>query len=216
MSKINLLFAGVIALILVASVAGAALAASGDEMPGVFNGAGGPGGPGRGDRVGHLRGEITAISDEEFTLETEEGEQYTFMVDDETRYFGDLESFEDLEVGLSVGVAVMRNGEDTALAKAVGAGDIVDATRAHGEITDIGADSLTIETRDGDTLTFVVDGDTQFASRDGSVTSLDDLEVGDHAMVAYEADGADLIALVVGSGGPQGGRPQGAPNGQQG
>jgi preprotein translocase subunit YajC len=216
MSKKNLLFAGVIALILVASVAGAALAASGDDLPGVLNGPGAPGGPGRGGRVGHLRGEITAISDEEFTLETEEGEEYTFMVDDQTRYFGDLESFDDLEVGLSVAVAAMRNGEDTALAKAVGAGDIVDATRAHGEITDIGADSLTIETRDGDSLTFVVDGDTQFVSRDGSVTSLEDLEVGDHAMVAYEEDGADLIALVIGSGGPQGGRPQGAPNGSQG
>lgn len=208
MSMKKLFLAGVIALMLVASVAGAALAVpAGDEMPGVLNG---PGGPGRGGRGGHIRGEITAISADEFTLETEEGEEHTFMVEDETRYFGDLEAYEDLEVGLSVAVAAMRNGEDTPLAKAVGAGEIVDATRAGGEITAIGSDSITIETRDGEELTFEVNGDTQFVSRDDSVSSLDDLEVGNHAMVAYDEDG---VALVIASGGPQSGRPEGAPEG---
>ncbi len=215
MSK-KLLFAGVIALILVASVAGAALAVpTGENLPDALNA---PGGPGRGPRGGHLRGEITAISAEEFTLETEAGEEHTFMVDDETRYFGDLEGFDDLEVGLSVAVAAMRNGEDTPLAKAVGAGEILDATRAGGEITAIGGNSIAIETRDGEELTLEVTADTEFVSRDDTVSSLDDLEVGDHVMVAYEEDDSDLVALVIASGGPRGERPEGAgpPDGQQG
>lgn len=228
MSKRKFFFASMIALIVTATLASAALAASGTELPVVLDGPGN-GGPGRGQRGAGLRGEITAVGAEEFTIETINGDEITLAVDAETRYLGDLESFSDLEVGLSVGVTALRDAADTPLAKAVTAGAQLDATRSGGEVTEVVSDSLTIETRDGESLTFEVTADTEFHSRDGSVTSLSDISVGDHAMVIYEEDGSSLVALVIGSGtpqfdgdGPQGGfgpgngRGPGAGNGQNG
>lgn len=201
MSKKKILVVGLVALILTATVASAALAASGIEMPAILDGPGD--GPGGGRRGGGLRGEITAIGTDEFTLQPLDGDEITIAVDDETRYVGDLSSFTDLEVGMEVGVALPRDGEDQALAKAVVSGAQLDAARARGEVTDVNSDSLTIETRDGESLTFEVTADTEFHSRDDSVQSLSDISVGDFAMVIYEEDGSNLVALVIGSGTPQ-------------
>lgn len=210
MSKKKVLLAGLVALVLTATVAAAALAASGKDLPAILDGPGN----GRGHRGAGLRGEITAIGTDEFTVQPTEGDELTISVDADTRYAGDLESFDDLEVGMSVGVALAR-GEGQVLAKAVVSGALLDAERARGEVTDVGSDSLTIETRDGDSLTFEVTGDTEFHSRDDSVASLSDISVGDHAKVIYEEDGSSLMALVIGSGTPQGDGPQGG-SGRQG
>jgi len=198
--------AGLIALVLVVSVAGAAFAASTDQHPG------NPPGP-NGDRQGdgprrppHALGEITSIGADQFTMLTRSELEVTVMVDEDTNYFGDLESFTDLEVGMQIGAAGMREGEGTFLAKAIFAGDrLEDIRRAGGEVTDVGNSSLTIENREGETLTFEVDENTRFKSRDGEVEGLSDIEEGDHVALLYlVADNGDLVAKVIGVGGPKG------------
>lgn len=203
--------ASLIALVLVVAVAGAAMASSGDEKPG------NPPKPGdsrHGDRPPLLVGEVTAIGEEEFTLLTRNDVEITVLVDDETRYFGDLESFADLEVGLKVGVAGRRQGDQTVLAKGIAsADDFPRARRARGEVIDVGALSLTIETRSGESLTFIVNDETRFFSRDGEVEGLSDISEGDHVGVLFvEADNGALLAKGIGVGGPKpdGDKPDGA------
>ena len=204
--------AGLIALVLVVTVTGAAFAASGEELPG------NPPRQNNGDKTGnrphrplHALGEITAIGDEQFTMLTRSDVEVTVLVDEDTKYFGDLESFGDLEVGLQIGAAGMREGEATFLAKAIFAGDrLEDLRRAGGEVTDVGNSSLTIENREGETLTFEVDENTRFKSRDGEVEELSDIEEGDHVGLLYlVADNGDLIAKVIGVGSPKGDGAQG-------
>ncbi|MDA1330147.1 MAG: DUF5666 domain-containing protein [Chloroflexi bacterium] len=199
MSK-KIWIAGALALILVLTAAGAAYAASGDTTHG--NPPDHPGRP-------HLRGEIVELGDNQFTLLTRNETRVTVEVDEETSYFGALEEFSDIEVGMLVGVAGQRSGEETILARAVGAGEPRgDKLRAFGEVTDVSTDSLTIETRAGETLSFLVTDETRFHSRDGEVESLSDIEEGQKAMVIYiENSDGDFIAAGIGIGGP----PDGAP-----
>ena len=198
--------ASLIALLLLVTAAGAALAASGDEHPG------NPPRPNAGDspsdrphRFPRAMGEITSIGDEEFTMLTRSEVEVTVLVDEDTQYFGDLESFEDLEVGIQIGAAGVRQGEGTFLAKALFAGErLGDMRRARGEVSDVGNSTLTIETRSGETLTFEVNDQTRFKSRDGEVDELSDIDEGDNVVVGYFVnDSGDLVAKVIGVGGPR-------------
>ncbi len=218
MSKTKIWIASLIAFVLLVSVAGAAYASAGDAAPSLH-----PGGPGRGNRA-HGQGEVLAVGDNEFTLLTRNENEITVQVDADTRYFGDLKSFSDIEVGMTVAVMGLRQGDETAVAIAVGSGDEFPlGQRAGGEVTAVSANSVTIEKRDGDSLTFAVDSDTVFLSRDEDVDGISDIEVGDRIGVHYEetSDGS-LIAKTIMVGGPEG-RPNGAnipndaglPNGNQ-
>ncbi len=196
MSKKKIWFTALLTLVLVFSVAGTAIAASGDNHPG---------GPGKGKRFPHGLGEVTSVGNDQFTAEKRNGTEIIFLVDDDTRYFGDLESFNDIEVGLKVAVMGSREGDQSITAKAVGAGEFPLGQRAGGEVTALDSDSLTIESRDGESLTFQVDGETLFFSRDDQVESLSDIEIGDHAMIQYEeASDGILVAKTIGSGTPDG------------
>jgi len=126
------------------------------------------------------------------------------LVDDDTRYFGDLESFNDIEVGMKVAVMGAREGDQTISAKAVGSGESPLGKRAGGEVTAVDNDSLTIENRKGESLTFQVDGETLFFSRNDEVESLSDIEIGDHAKIHFEeASDGTLIAKSIGAGSPK-------------
>ena len=164
------------------------------------------GGPGRGPLRGrpHLSGEITAIGDNQFTLTTAGNNEVTVEVDESTSYLGSLDGFDDLEVGLDVAVAGQRSDEGTVLARAIaGRDDLPFGTRLGGEVTAVGSDTLTIETRRGETFTFDVTADTDFLSRDNSVTGLAEIEAGDHVMVLFEqSDSGGLTAKVIFVSGP--------------
>lgn len=159
------------------------------------------GGPGRGPLWGrpHLSGEITAIGDEQFTLTTAGNNEVTVEVDESTSYLGSLDGFDDLEVGLDVAVAGQRSDERTVLARAVAArDDLPFGTRLGGEVTAVGTDTLSIETRLGESFTFDVTAETDFLSRDNSVAGLADIEVGDHVMVLFEqSDSGGLTANII-------------------
>ena len=190
MSK-KIWFAGLLTLVLVLTIAGVAYAGSTDQHPG--NPPGSRGGRGQG-----LGGEVIAVGDDQFTLLLRNNVEVTIEVTEDTSYLGDLESFDDIEVGLTVRVAGQRSGDESIQARAVALAPYLGQTRAHGEVTGVASDSLTIETRDGEIYTFVVTADTEFHSRDGSVESLSDVNAGDLVVVLYEEDGDDLVALLIG------------------
>lgn len=177
---------------------GAAIGAGLQDPP---NPPGPRGGPGRGPfwEAPHVGGEITAMGEEQFTLTTEGNLSFSIDVTDLTSYLGSLESFSHLQVGLDVVVAGHRSGEGTFTARVIIARDDMPlGIPFGGEVTAIGSDTLTIQTRRGETLTFDVTTDTDFLSRDNNVTSLSDIEVGDHVLVLFEqATSGGLTANVI-------------------
>src|SRR3990170_4746031 len=162
------------------------------------------------------RGEITGVAPDDgtFTLKTLAGEEVEIHVGDRTRFRSrddSIQGIDDLESGMLAHVQGLKGpgGELNALLVAVGNPEDRPDVRAIGEITAIENQSFTLETRNGRSLTFEVDDSTKYHSRDGSVTSFDDLEVGMKAVVVGdEIDEGQYKAIAVGAGAPQG-APQG-------
>ena len=157
-------------------------------------------------------GQVTAIGSADFSVETRRGGSYTVVVDDQTTFEdrqGNPGSFAELQVGGWVAGSCEREEDGLLHARRVvlleGEPQRPDV-RAAGEITDVntGAGTFSLHSRQGQDLTFAVNGDTLFRSRDGSVTGLADLEPGMAAVVAAvrQEDGS-LMALGVGGGIPE-------------
>lgn len=142
------------------------------------------------------RGEVTAVGANSFTLNMSDGEALIFQVDGSTQYFGEVQSLADLQAGMQAGVAAKKLDDGTLLAVAVRVR--AERIRHAGEVTVVGGNSLTLKTRQGETLTFGVDANTKFLSRDGSVNSLADVEVGMIAVVCAKQleDGSYLAVRV--------------------
>ena len=133
-------------------------------------------------------GQITAVDQAAgtFTLKGRDGIEVTFAVNEETRFRskdGKVTGLADLKEGMVGAVfAVDDPAFANPLAKVVAAADKQDLpefdARFAGKVTAVDDKSFTIQTRDGETVTFQVTGDTKFRSRDGSVKGLADLKVG--------------------------------------
>ena len=150
-------------------------------------------------------GKVTAVdaAGGSFSIQTREGERLTFSVDEETRFHsrdGAVESLEDLQVGMVAGVGAHQLEDGTYLAVNVGAANPEDLPdlRVRGEVVAVGENSFTIQTLRGEELTLVVNEETIFRSRDGSVTSLADLEAGMRLRAAVQDLGEEgLLAMAV-------------------
>jgi hypothetical protein len=167
------------------------------------------------ERAFRAQGEITAVvpGQNTFTLETPEGESISFLVGERTRFRspdGTVTSIHELKKGMVALVAAVESEENGNLALLVAAGypperpekPVIDV-RAAGRISQLGSNSVTIEDRDGGTKTFLVDGNTVFRSRDGSVGSYDDLEPGMIALIrGSKLDNGSLLARWIGAAQP--------------
>lgn len=147
------------------------------------------------------RGEVIAVDPAagKFRVEKPDGSVLTFFVTEETVFRG-LESLEELQVGWKAGVAAREDGDGKLWAVQVIAGDGLDLLQARGQVTDINtaAGKFSVQTPGGEELRFFVDENTRYA---GQVGSLEDLEVGMGAGVAYrEHSEGKLVAagLVAG------------------
>ncbi len=119
---------------------------------------------------------ITAIDGSALTLETVDGWTRTIDVTDETGISkaGDEAALTDLEVGDRVRFRQEVEDDDSYTITDLA---VIQPT-VMGVVTAKDADSITIETRDGSSVTVNVDADTELrVGRDGG-TSLDDVEVG--------------------------------------
>ncbi len=145
-----------------------------------------------------------------FTLRTAAGGDVHIHVTGATQFRspdGSVAGFEDLETGLRALVHGSERAPGTIQARvvAVATGDqLPETTRILGVITGINlADSsFGLETKDGRAFRFSVIDRTRFRSRDGSVSSLADLEAGMGALVAAaetEQDGWVALLVAVGS-----------------
>ncbi len=140
-----------------------------------------------------------------FTLQTRQGEEWTVAVDENTRYnsrAGEIAGLDDLVPDMVAMVYGSPQDEGVFLAKRVIAVDVEDLpnydVKAFGQITAVSEDSFTIQPRNGDERTFLVDEETSFRAREGEVNGLDDLEDGMFALVgAYETEDGQLLAKLI-------------------
>ncbi len=135
-----------------------------------------------------------------FTLVKPSGEEMTFTVGDRTRFLGQSSSLEDLEPGWRVGVAASEQEDGSYLATVVVA--VAKKTRrveAAGTVTNISDDGFTLTTRQGEERSFLVDENTRFRSRGGTVQSLEDLQLDMVALVVAQPqeDGSYLALQVI-------------------
>jgi hypothetical protein len=163
-----------------------------------------------------FKGEISNVVPGQgtFTLTTSDGSSVTFQTSDRTRFRSrdsSIADIHDLKKGMVAFVAAQEGEDGGWLALLVAAGDPQDHpgdpkidVRRMGKISSLGERSFTIQTRNGDAFTFSVDGSTKFRSRDGSVDSFDDLQIGMIAIVgAKELGNGQLKAVWVGVGQPK-------------
>jgi hypothetical protein len=169
-------------------------------------------GIGEGGFLHHLKiarrglGRVISVSEERFVVQRMNGEEFTLLVTDETR-FRDREgadlSFADLEVGRWVVVVPQRSDGDEILARLVVLlpedFDPAQFLGARGLVTsvDLAAKRFSLETRAGENLLFEVDETTRFT---GEAQDLGDLESGMRAFVIGREQGdGSLLARVVGA-----------------
>jgi hypothetical protein len=152
-------------------------------------------------------GEVAQIilGQDTFSITTRDGEEFSFLVNDNTQFRNELESLQDLEKGMRVLVLAVEQEDGSLLARVVAKAENLrrtDSQKAAGLLDEFDGNSLTIQLRGGATQSFTVTGETAFRSPDGSAESLSDLETGHILAVVYqgEADGS-LTALIVIAGG---------------
>ena len=175
--------------------------------------------PGGRDGSHRLRGELTDIDGNLLTIQGRGGDIGSVLVTTDTEFQsrdGSVQSIEDLVIGQQIGIGVQQQDDGTLIAViiqvGVPGGDSLppDAVRTPGEITSVAADgsNFTLTTQQGETLTILVTAETKFHSRDGTLASAADLEVGMHVGIAAQpTDSGDLVALAVGGGKPPEERP---------
>ena len=175
------------------------------------------------DRVFRTVGEITAVvpGQETFTVQSNEGESITFVTEERTKFRsrdGSVTGIHDLKRGMFAMVGAIKMEDGTNQAVVVQVGNPEDrperperpkVVSASGKIISLEINSLTLETRSGDQKTFSVDGSTKYKSRDGSVNSFGDLEIGMIAVVgAKDLGNGELLAVIVGAGRTPAERPE--------
>jgi len=146
-----------------------------------------------------VRGEITRIDPGAGTyqLQKPDGTEMTFLVNENTRYGGQINSLDDLQVGWKAAVAAKKTSEGGWMTLALIAGDAPAFVKAKGVVTavDAGAGQFEIKKSDGTTVRYFVNEKTRYR---GQLSSLDEMQVGWQAAVAAKVDDdGKLMAVLV-------------------
>lgn len=154
------------------------------------------------------RGDVTAVDHaaSTFALRIATGEDMTFNVVERTRFIGQAASLEDLQVGWVAGVAAKEQDDGTLLTSVLMAAEQPRRVRHAGIVTGVVTKSSTfaLNTRQGDDLTFDVDDDTKFHSRNGDIEGLADLQIDMIAIVLAHSQGdGRMLAVRVVAGSPE-------------
>ena len=120
-----------------------------------------------------VRGKITDVNTSagKFSIEKQDGTKMTFFVDENTRYGGQIQGLEDLQVGWGAAVVAKEPNPGKLVAVGLIAGDAPDLVKAKGAVTSVtvSAEKFEIETSDGRTIQYFVDEKTRYQ---GQLSSL--------------------------------------------
>ena len=153
-------------------------------------------GLGKGDR-GQLRGgqiTITAIDGSKISLKTADGWTRTITLTTTTKVMvgSQAGAVDDLKVGDQVGLRQKRNADGSFTVIAL----VVDAPRAAGSVTAVGANSITVKKRDGSSVTISLNGSTKF-SIGKTAASKADVRVGSRIVAEGKGSTTSLTATIV-------------------
>jgi len=145
------------------------------------------------------RGKVTDINTSagKFSIQTPEGTELRFFVDENTRYGGQVSNLDELEVGMGAGVVYQEHSEGKLIAVGLIAGHAPELSKVKGEVTAVDASlgKFEIVTADGTRMRFFVDDKTRYQ---GQLSSLEDMQVGWQAAVAAkEGEAGKLTAVLV-------------------
>lgn len=146
-----------------------------------------------------VRGKVIDVNTSagKFSIETPDGAEMRFFVDEKTRYGGQISSLEELEMGMGAGVAYTEQSEGKLIAVGLIAGSAPDLIKANGEVTAVDANlgKFEIVTSDGTRMRFFVNEKTRYQ---GQLSSLEEMQVGWQAGVAAkEGEDGKLTAVLV-------------------
>ena len=115
---------------------------------------------------------------------------------------GDIEGLNDLTQDMVVMVYGSSQDDGVFLATRIVAADAEDLpnfdVKAWGQVTAVEVNSISLQPRNGEEMTFLVDEESIFRSRGNELTSLGDLEEGSFAFVgANETDDGQLLAKLI-------------------
>lgn len=150
-------------------------------------------------KIGQTHGTLTAISEDSITITDRREQEHTFNLTQDTVYkdrAGEVDSLEDLETGMVVVVAHLRE-TDVYEAKAVLVADpaLLKLKRALGQIKSINKNQLTLDAND-EVLHFTIDENTRIKGL--NISSLDDLDKDMRVLVLYQEDeSGDFIAKAI-------------------
>lgn len=145
-------------------------------------------------------GEIISVSGNGFSLRKQNGEVVSLLVDENTHFRGVAGSLAELEVGMLAGVGARQSENGSLVAVVVITRERPERPEIHRFVGTIhssnpGANRFTLDTRDGERITFAVTDRTQFR---GQVSGLGDLKPGMAAGVgAYQDENGGWTAIVV-------------------
>jgi hypothetical protein len=149
-------------------------------------------------------GQVTVVSDQQFTIQRLDGQEVTFLVDEETRFRSRSETelnMGDLQVDQWVLSAGKKNESGEWIARLVVLmPDEFDPTMlsaATGKISEVDQNDMTfaLTDRQGEAASFIVNDETRFS---GGVQDFSDLETGMLARVGskQQDDGSELALAV--------------------
>jgi len=146
-----------------------------------------------------VRGKITNVNNPagKFSLEKQDGTIMTFFVDENTRYGGQIQELEDLQVGWGAAVVAKEANPGKLVAVGLVAGDAPELANAKGAVTSVNASAgkFEIETSDGRTIQYFVDEKTRYQ---GQLSGLEEMKAGWQAAVAAkEGENGKLTAVLV-------------------
>jgi hypothetical protein len=160
------------------------------------------------DRV-RVFGEIMGVvsTGGSFSLEKRDDEAVTILTNERTRFRsreGSIQRLDDLEAGMVALVIAVEQDDGGLLGLVVAAGYKEDRPnnlrRFKGDIYNVvpGQGTFTLNTQEGEVISFQTNDRTRFISRDGSVTDIHDLKKGRTALVgAVEKEEGSRMAIFV-------------------
>ena len=150
-----------------------------------------------------VRGEVLAVDPDagEFSVVKPNGDEIEFQVDEHTRFWGQSQELGDLEPGWGIAVVGGCQDDGTYLASIVATAEHPLREYKHGSVKAIyiGRDAFSIEKRQGESETILVDENTVYHGWGGTINGLADLEKGMvvGAVVSHTAEGDHMARRVL-------------------
>jgi len=131
----------------------------------------------------HIRGVITASSATSITVKTSSGDLVVGLTTSTLiRMQGQVVNPSMLVVGSRVEVEALQQADKSLVAVSINVESPHSLAEAEGTVSAVGADNLTVHTKSGDDVKFIVNSDTIIRAEDQRL-GLADIKVGDHVNV---------------------------------